>query len=213
MGSRTSSRDRIIDAAEQVVVEEGASHMTMDAVAARAGVSKGGFVYHFPSLRHLLQAMLQRFIDQVEARIVHARESLPESPVREVKAYVLSWFGAEGGHRRTACALLATVTRDPELLESVRRKHGEILGRIVERAQDPGRLTILSLATEGMWMSELLGVSPLSRGGRGDVMRALLRFADECCAPAPAAEKPPRLRVETAVSGRIHEGGHGDGKA
>lgn len=197
MSPRSSSREQILDAAEHVVLQEGASHMTMDAVAAKAGVSKGGLMYHFPSQRHLLQAMLQRFIDQVEARIVQARESLLPGPTREIKAYILSWFTAGSKYRRTANALLATITREPELLKSVRQKHGEILARIVEDAPDPERATILSLATEGMWMSELLGVSPLSSRKRGNIMRALLRLADECCGPssdAPAAEKPPRRR-------------------
>jgi len=36
---RASSYDAIIDAAEAVVIEAGASHMTLDAVAAKAGVS------------------------------------------------------------------------------------------------------------------------------------------------------------------------------
>ena len=38
----------------------GAVHLTLDAVAERAGVSKGGLLYHFPSKESLLQAMVDR---------------------------------------------------------------------------------------------------------------------------------------------------------
>ena len=44
MSPRSSARERIIDATELVVLKEGASHMTMEDVAAKAGVSKGGLI-------------------------------------------------------------------------------------------------------------------------------------------------------------------------
>jgi AcrR family transcriptional regulator len=40
-------RDRILDAAEAVILESGGRNFTLDAVAGRAGISKGGLVYSF----------------------------------------------------------------------------------------------------------------------------------------------------------------------
>jgi hypothetical protein len=45
------SKDRILDAAERVVLRDGVTHLTLDAVAAETGISKGGLLYHFPSKR------------------------------------------------------------------------------------------------------------------------------------------------------------------
>jgi AcrR family transcriptional regulator len=42
-------RDRILDAAERVILESGGRNFTLDAVAERAGISKGGLVYSFPA--------------------------------------------------------------------------------------------------------------------------------------------------------------------
>ena len=39
---RESSKDAILDAAEAIVREQGAAHLTLDAAAERAGLSKGG---------------------------------------------------------------------------------------------------------------------------------------------------------------------------
>ena len=39
MSPLSSSRDKIVDAAENVVIEVGAAHMTLDAVAEKASVS------------------------------------------------------------------------------------------------------------------------------------------------------------------------------
>lgn len=207
MSPKSSARERIIDAAEHIVLDKGASHMTMDAVAAKAGVSKGGLIYHFPSQRDLLQAMLNRFIDRVETRMADARAKLPESPVRNIKAYVHAWFTLGSEYRRTASALLATITREPELLETVRQKHRAVLAEIIEAAPNPEQAMVLSLATEGMWMSELLGISPLADSERGRVMESLLLLADEWCSPTktPVVQKPTDRQGKTGgkVSGRL----------
>ena len=44
---RGDTRKRLLDAAAAVVRRDGAGALTLDAVAAEAGVSKGGLLYHF----------------------------------------------------------------------------------------------------------------------------------------------------------------------
>ncbi len=41
--------------------------MTLDSVAERAGLSKGGLLYNFPTKEALLQAVVQRLGDEVAA--------------------------------------------------------------------------------------------------------------------------------------------------
>ncbi|MDO9541602.1 MAG: TetR/AcrR family transcriptional regulator [Kiritimatiellia bacterium] len=206
MSSRPSSRERILDAAEEVVLKKGATHMTLDAVALKAGLSKGGLIYHFPSQRDLLQAMMKRFVDHVEARITKSRATLPASPVREIKAYILAWFTLGDEYRRTATALLAAVTREPEMLNTARKEHLKTMTRILEASSNPEHAMILSLATEGVWMSELLGISPFTNCERGRIKRTLLRLADEWLrSPAmPVLLKSPRRqrKMSNSVSKR-----------
>ena len=203
MGVKSSARERIIDVAEQIVIGEGASHMTMDAVAAKAGVSKGGLIYHFHSQRDLLQAMIDRFVDRVDAHMNHARAQLPESSARNIMAYVQTWFAIGGDYRRTASALLAAMAREPELLQSVRQKHRAVLSEIVERSPNPGLAVVLSLATEGMWMSELLDISPLTDSERDRVKCTLLKLADEWS--VSEAKSPPRKSARRPGKGKKNE--------
>ncbi|MCD2188898.1 TetR/AcrR family transcriptional regulator [Actinomycetospora soli] len=70
---RPSQRDRIVDAYVDHVVSEGPETVTLDAVAARAGVSKGGLLYHFGSKEALLAGMLERVRVLTEADIAAAR--------------------------------------------------------------------------------------------------------------------------------------------
>ena len=53
---RKSSREKILDAAAELVAEIGAGRLTLEAVAEKAGLSKGGLLYNFPTKDALLQA-------------------------------------------------------------------------------------------------------------------------------------------------------------
>lgn len=54
------TRDRILDSFEAILNDEGERGATLDAVAARAGVSKGGLLYHFGSKDALVAGLLER---------------------------------------------------------------------------------------------------------------------------------------------------------
>jgi AcrR family transcriptional regulator len=170
--------------------------MTMDAVVARAGVSKGGLIYHFPTLRDLLKAMLQRFIDYLDRQMEAERARLPESPARELRAHIEVWFAFGPDTRRMQSALLAAISRDPELLAIVRETRVAKRRAILANAPDPERGRLLLLAVEGLWMTELLQLSCYSDAERAAVKKTLLRLVSdwypEKAPPRPARKKPER---------------------
>ncbi|QIK71994.1 TetR/AcrR family transcriptional regulator [Propioniciclava coleopterorum] len=55
-----SARDRVLDSFETILTTEGERAATLDAVAAHAGVSKGGLLYHFPNREALAAGLLER---------------------------------------------------------------------------------------------------------------------------------------------------------
>src|ERR1700692_3515049 len=81
-------RDRILDAAEAVILESGGRSFTLDAVAERAGISKGGLVYSFATKDGLVRAALERevsrFQDAVRQRLGHN----PVDPFEMVLAHI-----------------------------------------------------------------------------------------------------------------------------
>lgn len=80
MAEERSTRDRLLDAFEQIIVGSGSRAATLDAVAAEAGVSKGGLLYHFHSKEALVDAMIERLRDQGD-RDVESMQTAPEGPV------------------------------------------------------------------------------------------------------------------------------------
>src|SRR5690349_1200304 len=72
---RTDSRNRILDAAVDCLIEGGFSNATTPRIQARAGISHGGLLHHFPSRSALLVAASQHLASR---RIAVTRERAEE---------------------------------------------------------------------------------------------------------------------------------------
>jgi len=172
-------------AAENVVLEVGASHLTLDAVAERAGLSKGGILYHFPTKEALLVAMLERLMDDYRTRSRAAFDSQPEGRGRALRTHVtvaLSEDRTEQDRRRCriASALIAAMANAPELLEVIKKRLGTVFGSLAYRdgAIDPRR-AIVMLAADGFIFWEMMKISPLSPDDQCAIARELLAMAAE----------------------------------
>lgn len=80
MSPERPTRDRVLDAFEKMIVTGGSRSATLDAVAAEAGVSKGGLLYHFHTKDDLVRGMLDRLATQVAADAA-AMAVAPQGPV------------------------------------------------------------------------------------------------------------------------------------
>jgi AcrR family transcriptional regulator len=74
------ARDRVLDAFEAILVDDGERAATMDATARAAAVSKGGLLYHFGTKDALELALIERLSALVDDDIA-AITSAPEGPV------------------------------------------------------------------------------------------------------------------------------------
>lgn len=176
--SRSASTDTILDAAEAIVCESGAAHMTLDAVAERAQISKGGLMYRFPSKEALLQAMIGRLIDRFEelreqVRLKSAPNEIPNELVVEIK--MLSRLD-EASFRYSA-ALLAVIANQPELMEQFHERQRKRFSEKILSKEHPERSTILFLAAIGLHYTSLLNISILDKEQRMETYADLARLA------------------------------------
>ena len=114
--ARPSSKNAILDAAEAIVVKSGAVHMTLDAVAAEAGISKGGLIYHFPTKEALLQAMIDRQAELFEEIRERIRGKYPDENENGLAIELRVMHGQFWPKRRLSTGLLAAVANDPAFL-------------------------------------------------------------------------------------------------
>ncbi len=167
---RPNRRQGLLDAAIAVIRREGAHALTLDAVAAEAGVSKGGVLYHFGSKRALIDGLLECWLDDFEAQLTgedfaaaYVRASDLAVATPEVTA---SEFG-----------LLAALIEEPEVLEVARRRYTAWMERMLEGGMDPGDAWLVRLAADGLWYSDLLGLAAPQGPDRRRLIERLLALA------------------------------------
>jgi AcrR family transcriptional regulator len=175
---RTAGRDpeqtraALLDAATQLVRERGIS-ATLDDVARRAGVSKGGLLYHFASKQELLLAMAHDWLDRFRVEVLAAVEPEDDAPGRLVRAYVR--VSIDG-------ALDPTATRDALML--------------IAHLSTVEAVTELARADALRWQEDLR-----ADGLPDDVLLLVLAAADGASAQPvwgmePAPEELERLREQ-----------------
>jgi Transcriptional regulator len=79
-----NTREQLLDAATRVLLRDGAEHVTLEAVAAEAGVSKGGLLYHFSSKPALVAALVDRLVGRFDA----ALQSCGDQPGAATRVYL-----------------------------------------------------------------------------------------------------------------------------
>jgi AcrR family transcriptional regulator len=201
---RPSSREAMLDAAQDVVLQEGAGRLTLDAVAKRAGVSKGGVMYNFPTKEALLKAMVERVVEHNRQAHASVTASLPEQPGRSLQAYVMNSVRALDLDDQVSGALLAALNGDRTLMAPVAEY---FTGRFRLLAEDVPfeQAALVYLATEGLWAQELLQVSPFSPRQRAQLVRMLLRMAEPGAAPVVAAAES-QLKVRAKADPKARSG-------
>jgi AcrR family transcriptional regulator len=141
-------RDRILDAAEDLVCTRGIAGFTLDGVAQAAGVSKGGLLYHFRSKDSLISGMQRRMASRMADTLREARagsEPVLQAFVRHLRR------DYERGGRSFAPLLLAREREEP--CEELRA-----LMACIARESDDGDgkgSTLLLLAALGLMLSSL----------------------------------------------------------
>lgn len=184
MGKRPNSRQAILDAAEALASEIGANHMSLDAVAKKAGISKGGLLYQFPSKVALLKGMIERYVERLEAP-QRARKKPAAMP--EAQRLLAARLAAQGKkhiakQRRGSFGMIAAIAEQPGLLDPVRDAHNRIWKRLHDTSKDP-ELTLLTwFAVEGVLFLELFGTSPLSKSERAKFLKRLETIAAQASA-------------------------------
>ncbi|MFG1853919.1 TetR/AcrR family transcriptional regulator [Actinomadura geliboluensis] len=173
-------RDRILDAVERILIAGGADAIRLDAVAAEAGVSKGGLLHHFRSKRALIEGVLGRLVERFEAELPP-----PGSPPG---SFTRAWLDAtipekdgapDDRFDQVAVALLAGISGGPEVQAVLRQCYERWQQRICDDGLDPATATLVRLAVDGWWMARLLGLAPPRDGLHTEVRARLTALISE----------------------------------
>lgn len=173
--ARTNKRALILEAADHIVATTGASHLTIDAVAAAACVSKGGVLYHFPTKQALLEGMLERLLEQIDGRTTALRER--QGSHGSIVARIIEQHDQQPRERAMSRAILAAAAEDPALLDPARAAVRVAFDEAAAGSTPPELGWVLLLAVEGLRFFEMLDLLPMSTAERDRIHQHLLQLA------------------------------------
>lgn len=175
---RSSSRDRLLDAASDVVSQHGVQHLTIDAVAAAANVTKAGLIYHFKTRDDLLEALVERMIGEldVRARLPKQSPTGEASPKEVLIQLARDTFDMAEDQRQLMTNMLAAVSSHPHLIGPAQALFARSYDWLIGSSPEAGKALALAVALDGITLLELLNLhrfTPLQR----EAMRTALDSA------------------------------------
>ncbi|MGW4854387.1 TetR/AcrR family transcriptional regulator [Streptomyces sp. NPDC004288] len=169
------NRERILDAAAEVVGEDGTQASLRD-VARRAGVGLGTLYRHFPTRDALLETLLRTSFDQLAEEAAR----LLDADLARDRA-LADWLGGfterAGAFRGLPASLMATLGDPESALHASCLAMREAGGRLLWAAQETGRIRsdvdgtdLFALANALSWIAD----QAPSIGARRDRLLALI---------------------------------------
>ena len=153
------ARRRLLEEAAAVVRDKGVIALTLDAVARRAELSKGGLLHHFPSKKALLESLADAAIARFSRAYFKATSDALETDNRR-QAVLALLMAADAALRERWSAWLAAQLR----------RHA------ATDASPEAR--VIRLAADGLWLAGLAGGPDAAPDARASVIERLNRFAE-----------------------------------
>ncbi|MFB2561596.1 TetR/AcrR family transcriptional regulator [Rhizobium sp. IMFF44] len=155
-------RDRILDAAEAVILDSNGRNLTLDAVAERAGISKGGLVYSFATKDELIYAALEREVTRFQQAVRHRVGDRSADPIELVLAHIEEALNEDDASTRMAAFLVTALVHAPGMLAPVRSLYRTLLDPLRSKSGKFAEVRQALLAVEGIFLLQGLGFVEVS---------------------------------------------------
>src|SRR5690606_33577294 len=120
---------------------------SLDSVAKRAGVSKGGLLYNFPTKAALLEALVAKHLESVELGL--ARHHAGNGAAGQlIEAYIEHFQEEEARTKAPDIGFLAALVENPNLVLPVRRFNRALLDRLCADAADSAAALVVFMAIQ-----------------------------------------------------------------
>ncbi len=179
------ARTAALDAAERRLREVGPAGIRLQDIAAEVGISHPTLLHHFGSREALVQAVVARCFDSLDADVLSAIASVPPSE-RAVEALLDRVFEtlAAGGHARTLAWLALAEFPAPPHVGRLDAVIAAVHARRSERRKTAGKAPPpledsrhgVLLATFALFGEAVLGPMLFERAGSGPPGRGGARF-------------------------------------
>lgn len=177
--ARASNRDALLDALESFIAEHSVHDVTLEGIAMRAGITRGGLIYHFKSKEELLLALVERMRQRLDAHCVHPPMAAGPSLKTFLIARINYAFSMDVQEKRLMANLLAAASSYPSLLGPVKTMYDNGVQRLAQAADSAGLALSVWTALDGFVLLEMLGLRQFSAEEKQQMRETLLMLVEQ----------------------------------
>ncbi|MAB23507.1 TetR/AcrR family transcriptional regulator [Pseudomonas neustonica] len=167
----------IFRAAEAIVSELGASQLTFETLSARTEIAEPDIRSLFPDREALLTAMIEYRLERFRVRWGAYESVLPDEPMRELKALLLSNMSESSEEKNLDSAIFAAAASDPALLQTSADNVQGLFDILAKSPLGLAQASILFFSVRGYRLFEQLGMCPMTDAQRTEFQEQIMRLA------------------------------------
>ena len=178
MARRTRSErtpEDILAAASQIVLRSGLHALTIDAVAAEVGISKGGVLHHFRTKDALIAGVVDAAVLGLETTLKQKQDAGASRFVDALLDYAKDLYS---DNQQAPRALLIAATEN----SAANQRINSVLHGVIERTRDAGgndgKRDVIFYAVMGILVSRALDLLPASAGDEAALIAQLRTLAE-----------------------------------
>lgn len=162
---KTIDIDAVLDAAEAVIMEVGHHRLTLNLVAAKAGISRGGLAYSFPTKDDLLRAATRREMERFTSEVVGSRENAgePASGHPAILARLAVVRTEDERMIARAASLSASLLQSEQDSAPLRQQYRADLQALGQTTPEERRARLAFWALEGLFLMRGLGFMKIDK--------------------------------------------------
>lgn len=186
--TRVIDREAVLLAAERVVMREGAARVTLEAVAAEAGISKASVLYDYKTKRALLQAVIEHRVSAHADRLRRRMDEIGPVANSAIRARIaVSNRAVSEADRAVALNLIAALAQDAELRAPVQKAYKDQIAEIRRTSSSPRAAMLAFLAIEGLNLLEYFGLYTWPKAERSRLVADIESLVED---GPPASAQP-----------------------
>jgi len=182
---RTIDRERLLDCAERVIIRAGAANLTLEAVAAEAGISKASVLYDYKTKKALIRALVERRVADEEEQVRQAISAQGDRPNATIRGFVSASTRAFSDEdRAVGVNLCAALAQDEDIREPVQKSVRGVLTDIERSSTDPQGARLAFLAIQGLMLLDWLSLLQFGPEDRDQVISQIIWLIDQTPTPS-----------------------------
>ena len=123
MGRKPVAKQKVLDAAREIVLQQGAGGLTFDSLAHTSGVTRGGITYHFATKADLLRELIVEDLRHWQQIEQDNRPADMPDDVADLIAYLRMHTAQDAERQDFVAGMMSAVAHDRSVLEPAREFH------------------------------------------------------------------------------------------